>query len=446
MTNRAVIIRTYIRTLLIATGVGLLVTVAVMSGFLLQNGNSTTTKMLDSLQDSFVHPTPNTDAWAASSLQGPDTTYVKITYGANGIYYSKNTKTFAATASTPVFGNLRHISQRGWFLYAARITKKATYHVWISIDYLLAQLAEIILAILLVSTLSAGLGVLLISKAAETITRPLAELNTAVLARTKTLTPDPLPVPTDSQETQQLATSFNQLLQALNAQMQQEQRFVADASHELRTPLAVIRGYVSLLQRRGAEHPEVVQEALGYLDSESLRLQGLVEALLTLTRNQELVLPLSPLDLTPLITALVAGWQKQTEQKVELDLPSSLAVTAHADSIKQILLALLDNARKYAPDAPITIMAAKHDCVVELIVADLGVGIPDTAKPHVFERFFRVDAARSSKIPGSGLGLAIVAQLAHANHAQVAVSDNIPRGSRFILTIPISEEPSSSLH
>jgi signal transduction histidine kinase len=446
MTNRAVIIRTYIRTLLIATGVGLLVTIAVMSAFLLQNGHSATTKMLDSLQDSFVHPTPNTDAWAASSLQGPDTTYVKITFGANGTYYAKHSKTFTAAASTPVFSNLRRVSRYGWFLYADRITKKATYHVWISIDYLLAQLGEIVLAVLLVSALSALLGVLLISKAAEKITRPLTELNTAVLARTKLLTPEPLPVPADPQEIQQLAASFNQLLQALNAQMQQEQRFVADASHELRTPLSVIRGYISLLQRRGAEHPEVLQEALGYLDSESLRLQGLVEALLTLTRNQELVLPLSIIDLTPLITELVVGWKKQANQEVELNLPSSLAVTAHADSLKQILLALLDNAHKYAPDAPITITATQHGRVVELTVADLGAGIPDIAKPHLFERFFRVDAAHSSKIPGNGLGLAIVAQLAHANHAHVAVSDNVPHGSRFILTIPISEESSSSLH
>jgi signal transduction histidine kinase len=440
-TNSQLIVQTYIRTLFVTTLLSLLITVGVISGLLLKNGATETNKMVDSLQDTFVHTTPNTDAWQASSRQGPSTTYVKIkVHATKGLpastFYATGTQHFTQLTSHNLSPVLKYVPHHGLFFYASRQTKKAGYQVWLNLNYILSELYVVLFGILLAAGLSALLGVFLIRMAARKITRPLTALTAEIQQRTDQLQDSnpQLTVPTTPLEVQQLATHFNQLLDALNQQIAQEKRFVSDASHELRTPLSVIRGYISLLKRRGADHPEVIQESLQFLDSESLRLQQLVEALLTLTRNQQLHLDLKPLALTDLFTDIATNYQPQITQTLAVDLSAPLSVTADKGSLKQILLALLDNAHKYAPaNSIITLSAQQQQQQVLISVSDTGAGIPDSQKPHIFDRFYRVDSARSSDIPGTGLGLAIVKQLAELNHATIQVRDQQPTGSIFTL-------------
>jgi signal transduction histidine kinase len=111
--------------------------------------------------------------------------------------------------------------------------------------------------------------------------------------------------------------------------------------------------------------------------------------------------------------------------------------SANADSITQMLVAIIDNANKYAPgDSPITMtVRADTDALIE--IGNVGPTIPDDVKAHLFDRFYRADSSRSHKIDGSGIGLAIVARLATLNHGTVSVRDNVPQGAIFTIALPL---------
>jgi signal transduction histidine kinase len=163
-------------------------------------------------------------------------------------------------------------------------------------------------------------------------------------------------------------------------------------------------------------------------------------------------LSLKPVNLSKLLTTVVTSYQSQSPQPITTQLTPDLWINANPDSLKQVTLALLDNARKYAANATVTVKAQQIDQHIVMTVANTGPSIPDDAKPHLFDRFYRVDESRSSDIPGSGLGLAIVKQLVDQHHAQISVTDNVPTGAVFSITFNQldpqfkNEEPSSNLH
>lgn len=440
VTNRQLVVHTYLQTILVTTLLSLIITTGVMSVLLFSNSTASANKMVQSLEQTFVHTTPNTDAWQASSQQGASTTYVKInvlatSHTAKSTFYSKGTRIFTQQATQRLGQHFLWVKGHGLFVYRYQSTAKAVYRVWLSLDETLKELGTVLIAILLVSLLSTSLGIILINLLSRRLTQPLTQLTSAVAARTAQPTGrSTLPVPDSPVEVNQLANQFNQLLVKLNQLMLREQQFVADASHELRTPLTAIRGYISLLQHHGKDHPEVFDESLDFLDSESLRLQKLVEDLLTITRNENLEVSLAAVDVSRLIRGLVRTYQDQVAQ-VQVDCAPGIRALADENSLKQILLALLDNTRKYASGSLVTVRAFKQDGQVIVQVKDLGQGISDEQKEKIFDRFYRVDSARSSQISGTGLGLAIVSQLVTLNQAQIQVSDNAPHGTIFTITL-----------
>ncbi|QFR67015.1 HAMP domain-containing sensor histidine kinase [Furfurilactobacillus rossiae] len=442
--NAWVIIRTYIVILLVTTLLNVMVTAGVVSTLLIRNREAEAVNMIDSLQDSFVHKSPNWDAWEATSEEDTSDTYVKIqTITKSGkvkdTFYSPNTQKYLKAKVTRIsaFPAVKIVDGHGVFYYRSKLTHRAYYQIWLSMNYILHMVRVVLEAVLLVAGLSLIVGVALILLMSRRLTKPLTNLTKAARERAAETgqLQQSLPVPETPTEVNQLAISFNQLLTSLNDRMQREHQFVSDASHELRTPLAGIRGHVSLIRRRGTEHPEIVPDSLKYLDEESLRMQHLVENLLAISRNDQLQLDLKPLDLTELLTIVVANYQHQTAHKITLKLPKHAEALGNEDSIRQIVLAILDNAVKYSPDdRPIDITVVELDNATALSISDQGTGISDADKAHVFERFYRVDQARSSKIPGTGLGLAIVSQLVALNHAKIAVTDNHPQGTTFTIT------------
>lgn len=444
LTQRYLIIETTIRTFLIATVISLVLTSLVVSVGLFSSGKSATVKMVDSLQDTFVHVTPNTDAWVATAKQGPSTSYVQIDVAKTAttrasVFESTGTTSFLQKSQQSLGKIVRYVHGDGLYFYETRHTQKATYHVWLKIDYLLNELAIILITVLAALLFSALLGVVLIGRTSRRISQPLVALTDAVTSRTANLKTanDALPVPKSPAEVEALAQRFNQLLRALNDELLQEQRFVSDASHELRTPLSVIRGYVMLLKRRGKDHPELFDEAVNFLDSETQRLTHLVESLLTITRNEKLNLALTPVNVAELFSDVLPQYGAQLTQTLDVAIDPAVTVRADADSLKQIVLALIENASKYSPaESTISVSAKQEPIGSTLQVRDTGVGIPDDEKAKIFDRFYRVDEARSSEIPGTGLGLAIVSQLAALNHATIAVTDNQPQGTVFTLTFP----------
>ncbi len=344
----------------------------------------------------------------------------------------------ANTWSIP-FTHLVYI--KNWGLYFSETLKTGgrTYSLFIGMHVLIGNLHVLISVIIIAIGLSLLIGLLFVRRLANRISAPtieLAQAAQAAAANPETTQPK-LPQPTEPVEVSQLAKDFNQLLAAQNGRLERERQFISDASHELRTPIATIRGNVKLIERRGDKHPEVIPESLGFIDQESLRMQHLIENLLHLSRADRAEVALQPLDLSALVRGVVDHYQPLVAQHVTFQGTDQPAMAlGDPDMLHQILVALLDNAHKYSPeDQQIDVTVATTTTAVTLTVADFGSGIAPADREHIFERFYRVDASRSSKIEGSGLGLAIVAQLVQLNQGAIAVTDNKPHGSRFTVTL-----------
>jgi len=185
-TNRRLIVRTYLQTILNTTVLSLLLTTGVMSALLFSNSTTSANKMVQSLEKTFVHVTPNTDAWQASSQQGASTTYVKIrilptTSTSAQTFYSTGSKNFTQQTAHHLSSNFLWVKGKGLFVYRQQATTKAVYHVWLSLDETLRELGTVLIAILLVSLLSTSLGIILINLLSRRITKPLTDLTAAVI-------------------------------------------------------------------------------------------------------------------------------------------------------------------------------------------------------------------------------------------------------------------------
>ncbi|MHB1134691.1 MAG: sensor histidine kinase [Chloroflexota bacterium] len=241
-----------------------------------------------------------------------------------------------------------------------------------------------------------------------------------------------------------LATTLNQMLGELQAAyrqvehtLQAQRRFVADASHELRTPLTTIRGNIALLQREPPIDDGDRVAVLGDLAGECERLIRLVNGLLALARSDVgRELRLEAVAISPLLDDASRQAQLLAPDRTLTysELPG-VAVVGNPDALKQVLLILLDNALKFTPPGgQVALSARALDGAVAIEVRDSGVGMDSAVLPHVFERFYRGDAARSGD--GYGLGLAIAKSLVEAQHGTVAVASELGRGSTFTITLP----------
>ncbi|MET0974266.1 MAG: ATP-binding protein [Leifsonia sp.] len=249
-------------------------------------------------------------------------------------------------------------------------------------------------------------------------------------------------------EVGQVGASLNTMLDhvgaALEARQESEQKvrqFVADASHELRTPLASIRGYSELTRRSGQKIPDDTVHALARIESESVRMTGLVEDLLLLARLDEgRELAHDPVDLTSLLIdaigdAHVAG----PDHEWELDLPDEpIVVDGDRPRLHQVIANLLTNALVHTPAGSHVIarLAAHHDDdTVTISVTDDGPGIDPLVAGTLFERFARGDVSRTRATGSTGLGLAIVRAVAEAHGGSVDVSSE-PGATTFTVTLP----------
>ncbi|MGQ0843250.1 MAG: sensor histidine kinase [Sporichthyaceae bacterium] len=232
----------------------------------------------------------------------------------------------------------------------------------------------------------------------------------------------------------------DEALTARHASETRVRRFVADASHELRTPLAAIRGYAELSRRSQSDVPEDVAHALSRVESQAVRMTGLVEDLLLLASldsgrpvDQELV------DLSMLLVGAVSDAHAAGPTHTwRLDLPDEpVEVIGEAARLTQVAVNLLANARAHTP--PGTIVRAKlavRGGQAILTVADNGPGIPADLLPEVFERFARGDSSRSRHAGSTGLGLSIVSAVVAAHHGSVAVASR-PGWTEFTVRLPI---------
>jgi heavy metal sensor kinase len=256
-----------------------------------------------------------------------------------------------------------------------------------------------------------------------------------------------LPAGNPDDEFGRLAAAFNDTLARLGRSFEQLRRFTADASHELRTPLAAIRSAGEVALRRGAEAP-ALRQALGSVLEEVDRLARLVENLLFLTRADAGALrpTAAPVDLAKLahVTAdLVRILAEEKQQTLEVRAHGEARAFADPDLVRQALLILLDNAIRYTPErGTVTVRVGPRPgdrCCVE--VCDTGPGIPEPARARLFERFHRVDEARSRDTGGSGLGLAIARSAVEATGGRLEHEPRPKGGSVFRMELPSAPPP-----
>lgn len=254
-----------------------------------------------------------------------------------------------------------------------------------------------------------------------------------------------LAVANQRDELGQLALSFNQLLERIEASFEQQRRFVADASHELRTPVAILRGETEVTLSRADRSPEDYRETLAILRDESQRLAHIIEDLFTLTRADAGQYPLDLRDtyLDELAAeALVRARSLALAKNITLasSIEPDLSIKADEALIGRMLLNLLDNAIKYSPSGSKVELACRREGEGYLVtVSDTGPGIPAELQPRIFERFFRADKARSRSegdTGGAGLGLSIARWIAEAHHGRLELARSDSSGSMFSVLLP----------
>lgn len=247
-------------------------------------------------------------------------------------------------------------------------------------------------------------------------------------------------------ELQRLSETFNQMMDRLEAAFKRITQFTADASHELRTPVALIRTAAELSLRRQRNETEY-REALAQILEESERMSVLIESLMTLARmdSGSETLNLDPVDLASILRGVCTQSETLTQSKqiqFGYDLPTE-AVLVDADelTIRRLFLILIDNAIKYTTAGGRVQVKLETDGQQAFVeVRDTGIGIPNEDIPHIFERFYRADKARSREM-GAGLGLSIARWIADMHGALIQVETTIGAGSCFKVSMRCTVSP-----
>lgn len=253
-----------------------------------------------------------------------------------------------------------------------------------------------------------------------------------------------LPVSSTGDELERLSVSLNRMITRLDDAFQNSKRFVADASHDLRTPLTILQGELESFAEDARLDSELRDRA-GSMLEEVVHLGKIVEQLFTLSRLDagEAQTEWTRFDLSELAKTTADQMSLLAEDKgisISCDASQPMPVKGNHVRLKQVVVNLLDNAIKYTPEKgaiQLRVLAVNGHAVLE--VKDNGIGIPPDALPHIFERFYRVDPARSADSESAGLGLSIVKSICTAHGAEVEAQSVVGSGSCFRVKLPLSK-------
>ncbi|MGA2979553.1 MAG: ATP-binding protein [Terriglobales bacterium] len=254
---------------------------------------------------------------------------------------------------------------------------------------------------------------------------------------------------TTGDELQRLSDTLNEMLARIEGAFLRVTQFTADASHELRTPISLIRteAEIALRKSRGTEE---YREALRHILLETERTSSLVEELLSLARadSGRENLHLTPLDLRSVIKGTADKWRQLVESRnlqfTQAIADCELPVLADCTGIQRLLAILLDNAVKYTPSPGVVELLLKaRDEKAVITVRDSGIGIAEQDQTRIFERFYRVDKARSRELGGAGIGLAIADWIVQQHRGSITVQSSIGNGSTFLIEFQL--QPASAV-
>jgi heavy metal sensor kinase len=251
-----------------------------------------------------------------------------------------------------------------------------------------------------------------------------------------------LPKLNTNDELQRLSDTLNEMFARIEASFKRTRQFTADASHELRTPLSLIRTEAEIALRKTRTEAEY-RAALEHILAESERTTELVESLLTLARTDSgaMELQLRPLHIVAFLQRVADDWKPlfaEAHLRFEALLPAGdVLVSADEATLRRLMLVLLDNARKYTLEGGrVTLSAEAASGAVTIAVEDTGVGIEPEHLSRIFDRFYRVDKARSRSQGGAGLGLSLAKWIGAQHGTEIAVTSTVGKGSRFWFRLP----------
>lgn len=248
---------------------------------------------------------------------------------------------------------------------------------------------------------------------------------------------------TDSNdELQELAKTFNHMLNRIQTGFEQQRRFVADASHELRTPVTVISGYIDILDRWGKQDPPALQEGISAIKSEAANMYRLIEKLLFLARadQSKQVINKVVVAMEPLIAEIVQETRLIAPgHRIELPKNDPAIIYADPTSLKEMLRIFIENSIKYTPEGgTISVISQKTDQHLDVTIQDTGIGIPEADQPKIFDRFYRVDKSRAKTTGGTGLGLSIARWIAEQHNSTINLSSTPGEGTTITVRIPLT--------
>ncbi len=383
--------------------------------------------------------------------------FIRITRQDGSILYaSGRTASFDPTGLRPLAVNAVHgdfvqkalLEDGGRLLVAVKNFQSSDGHRFLiesggpmaPIDTILSHLLfSLLLGVPLLGLVAVGGGLFLVGRALAPVVQMARSAEQITLHNLE----ERLPVTRTGDELEHLSLALNRMIVRLNEALEQNRRFLADASHELRTPLAALRGEMESVVAQAQTLPELSDRAGSVLE-EVDRLAKIVDALFAISRLDagESQQPWERFDLAPLAASTTEQMSLLAEDKgvaVACNVEGKVSVDGDRSRIKQVVVNLLDNAIKYTPaggSISLNVHARGGKAVLE--VADTGMGIPAGALPHLFERFFRVDKARSRDAGGAGLGLAIVKSICAAHGGKVEVESVEGKGSCFRVELPLS--------
>jgi heavy metal sensor kinase len=348
----------------------------------------------------------------------------------------------AGSVTSPVRATVDGQNGRHYRLHASPLTRTPNVLV---VANSLAPVAEttrrllVLLAIAIPAAvaLSVALGYVLARRAL----RPIDRMTTDAAAIGSDDAAARLDLPPTDDEVGRLGRTLNGMLDRLQNAISEQKRFTADASHELRTPLAIMQSEIDVALRSPVTSDNA-RSALRSMREEVVRMSRLVDSLLTLMRADEGGLELAAdevdlADVARIVRNRLAGSAASNGARITVD-AAPIVVWGDSDRLDQLLTNLVDNALKYGPDTGevrIEVWPDGSHAIVE--VSDDGPGIAAGDLDHVFDRFYRVDEARTRSAGGAGLGLAICREIAQAHHGEISVRNGDRGGTVFTVRLPL---------
>ncbi|MDM5292869.1 ATP-binding protein [Peribacillus simplex] len=298
---------------------------------------------------------------------------------------------------------------------------------------------DVLLSILTFCTLlGAGLSLLGGRWLSSVIMRPISNMINTMEDIEQSGIPKKIIIQQDTKdELQKMAVTFNRMMNRLDVNLDKQRQFISDASHEIKTPLTIIKSYADLLRRRRIKSEEKALDVINVIHSEATRIQKMTERLLELADTEmENSLDIKSVNIITLCENVFKQFKEVYGREINFHYQEdTIMITADELKIKQVIIILLDNAIKYSTDK-IDVYVEDQSYSTVIRVKDYGIGIPEHEMENIFERFYRVDKARSRETGGTGLGLSIAKNIMNQHNGEIKVASIDGIGTEVVLSLP----------